>query len=147
MKRPIRYKDSFHLSLFLCLYKHIQETKTLYQIEMLQDWWGWNTLLSDNSCRSFWLDFLSLNDVLTLLHMHIINPYFSMLDLLPGVTGCFFVFFNPDKLRHFALDTRDSLFFCILCSNSKQTTSPLYYFRVYNLALRLNMRIFVFSFS
>lgn len=97
MKQSIRYKDGFHLSTFLCLYKHIQATKTLHQIEMLRDRRGWNTLPSHNSCRSFWWDLLSLNDVLTLLHMHIINPYFSMLGpLARGNWMLFLKSWHPD---------------------------------------------------
>lgn len=45
--------------------------KTLQRTQVLQDWWGWNTLLSDNSCRSSWLDFLFFKrrlDSLTYAH-------------------------------------------------------------------------------
>lgn len=60
---------------------------------------------------------LSLNYVLTLLHMHIINPSFSI--LVPLARGSWMF---PRKPRHFTLDIHDSLFYYRFFSNRKQTT-------------------------
>lgn len=72
-KQSVRYKRRFSSLLIFSfpLRGRVAAMKTLQRTQVLQDWWGWNTLLSDNSCRSSWLDFLFFKrrlDSLTYAH-------------------------------------------------------------------------------